>query len=825
MAHEPGVQKVEILTADGKPVDSSNPLQVAATFSGTLGAVSQGDQGKATSPWFVRGSDGTTAQTLATESTLSAAKTLLGAGLPASLQGGKLDVNLGTSSITLPISAAALPLPTGAAKDSTLTDGTLRVGGTVAVSAASLPLPSGAATEATLSKLTIAQGAALGTNTTLLDGGSVSTASPSYTTGTVQPLSLSTRGALRVLATGEELSPSTISITARDIGSSTTTGQSSQSIITGTPTANSTATFVLLGVATVRVQVTGTWTGTLQSEVSIDNGTTWNPVGVHLTGTAITTAAFTANGTGNLNCGGATTYRLRATAAWTGTAVVTVVEAAQTSSIYVANAMRIVDGPAAGTSNQVAVKAASTAAAAADPAMVVSLSPNSTTPRLSDLTTSGSITNGQPTLTVTNLAGVGVVAVYVSGSWTGTISFQGSVDGTNFFSMNAWAIGSTAPAVASFAANGQWDVYVSGLVAIRLSGAGISGSATVNVEGSATGGRVRSVQGQPSSVAGSWFTAVTDQTNGPVAVKAASVAPAATDPAFVVVESPNSPLIVAQASTTAGQVGPLIQGAVTTAAPTYTTAKTSPLSLTTAGLLRVSDPGNPTLGSAGSAATTVLTVQGIASMTPVQVSQATASNLLAQVAGNAANGVLVSGNPVLVAGYDGTSTRTLKTDTNGDQLVVGIGTAGSPSGGVLTVQGAPSMTALTVGGVAASGATASGNPVLSGGSDGVNVRTLATDTSGRLRLAGSNYTRIAGTNPVSATLVKSGSGILRRIVNGFPNASQTFGVYDNTSGTSPVIAGVTNPPVGALEYNLAFTTGLIVAPGGTGAFDITVVWE
>src|SRR5229473_1208830 len=42
----------------------------------------------------------------------------------------------------------------------------------------------------------------------------------------------------------------------------------------------------------------------------------------------------------------------------------------------------------------------------------------------------------------------------------------------------------------------------------------------------------------------------------------------------------------AQASTTSGQSGPLIQGAVTTTAPTYTTGQTDPLSLTTAGALR-----------------------------------------------------------------------------------------------------------------------------------------------------------------------------------------------------------------------------------------------
>lgn len=43
---------------------------------------------------------------------------------------------------------------------------------------------------------------------------------------------------------------------------------------------------------------------------------------------------------------------------------------------------------------------------------------------------------------------------------------------------------------------------------------------------------------------------------------------------------------VAQASTTSGQAGDLVMGAVTTAAPAYTTAQTNPLSLTTAGSLR-----------------------------------------------------------------------------------------------------------------------------------------------------------------------------------------------------------------------------------------------
>jgi hypothetical protein len=77
---------------------------------------------------------------------------------------------------------------------------------------------------------------------------------------------------------------------------------------------------------------------------------------------------------------------------------------------------------------------------------------------------------------------------------------------------------------------------------------------------------------------------------------------------------------VAQGSTTSGQTGSLIQGAVTTAAPAYTTAQTSPLSLDTAGNLRV----NVVTGGAGG---------GI-------VTQATAANLNATVV-NAAGAAII----------------------------------------------------------------------------------------------------------------------------------------------------------------------------------------
>lgn len=81
----------------------------------------------------------------------------------------------------------------------------------------------------------------------------------------------------------------------------------------------------------------------------------------------------------------------------------------------------------------------------------------------------------------------------------------------------------------------------------------------------------------------------------------------------------------------------------------------------------------PALGTAGTASSDVITVQGIASMTPVQVSQATASNLNAtvvgtgtfavqvtslpaststiEVVGDAAHDAAAAGNPLLLGGY------------------------------------------------------------------------------------------------------------------------------------------------------------------------------
>lgn len=71
--------------------------------------------------------------------------------------------------------------------------------------------------------------------------------------------------------------------------------------------------------------------------------------------------------------------------------------------------------------------------------------------------------------------------------------------------------------------------------------------------------------------------------------------------------SANQPTAATQGSTTSGQTGLLNQGAVTTSAPTYTTAQTSPLSLTTGGSLR-----GDVSSYAGTALTGTVTAYGTA---------------------------------------------------------------------------------------------------------------------------------------------------------------------------------------------------------------------
>lgn len=203
------------------------------------------------------------------------------------------------------------------------------------------------------------------------------------------------------------------------------------------------------------------------------------------------------------------------------------------------------------------------------------------------------------------------------------------------------------------------------------------------------------------------------------------------------------------------------------------------------------------------------------------------------VTGTAASGAAVSGNPVLVAGSNAGTARTISVDASGQQVVVGPGTAGSASGGVLSVQGVASMTPVqvsqatasslnaTVVGGAANAAAVSGNPVLVAGYDGTNTRTLSTDTSGRQRNAGA--TVFAYITAADTTTVKSSAGILRAVHITAAFSAGSLTVYNANGTASNPIAGFGSGVTQSFLFNLECSNGITVVTGASFNGQVTVV--
>lgn len=153
--------------------------------------------------------------------------------------------------------------------------------------------------------------------------------------------------------------PSTQNITIQDTGSTSSGGANGATMVTGSPTAGSVASFSVASFDTAKIQVSGTWTGTLTPELSFDSGTTWVSQGFHQVGTVFTVGNSTANFVGGTNVSGTTNFRIRATAAMTGTAVVKVNLTLNPNSFYLANSPSLIDG--LGTSSKMQVTSSNAA--------------------------------------------------------------------------------------------------------------------------------------------------------------------------------------------------------------------------------------------------------------------------------------------------------------------------------------------------------------------------------------------------------------------------------------------------------------------------------
>lgn len=81
----------------------------------------------------------------------------------------------------------------------------------------------------------------------------------------------------------------------------------------------------------------------------------------------------------------------------------------------------------------------------------------------------------------------------------------------------------------------------------------------------------------------------------------------------------------------------------------------------------------------------------------------------------------------------------------------------------------------------------------------------------------------ANLTSAATTTIKSGSGILEKIVINTGASSTTVTVYDNTAGSGTKIATAATTTQGTLSYGCRFGTGLTVVT--SGAADITIVYR
>jgi hypothetical protein len=271
-------------------------------------------------------------------------------------------------------------------------------------------------------------------------------------------------------------------------------------------------------------------------------------------------------------------------------------------------------------------------------------------------------------------------------------------------------------------------------------------------------------------------------------------------------------ILLGQASTTSGQKGPLLQGAVTTASPSYTTAQTSPLSLTLAGALRV-DASATTQPVSGT-----VTANAGTNMSTASLALESGGNL-ATIAGSISS----SRSQSNVAQFGGTAVST------------GTGAGGA---GIPRVTVSNDSTILSSGTVAA-GSAPTGNPLRSGAlgrstlptevTAGTMVDILA-DRSGRLfsispiltntSSAGTAITTATNTSIIAAPGASTHLRIHRLWAQN-AGSTGTWAYWGNGSGvkTLPFYLAQYQPTMVALHgsWELSTNTALFLATSTAGA--------
>lgn len=267
------------------------------------------------------------------------------------------------------------------------------------------------------------------------------------------------------------------------------------------------------------------------------------------------------------------------------------------------------------------------------------------------------------------LRGQSTCTIQVTAIGTQTLVFEGSTDGVNFYALTVFPIGGfTGAPITSTTATGQWVFVCAGMYQVRVRcSAYTSGSATVSMV-AAQGTNEQQV------------------TTG-----------------------------IAQAAVTAGQLNQLVAGAVTTAAPAYTTAQTNPISLTVAGGLRTDQSsqgataitsvpvaagsgvltGNaPVVNAAMYVGTAAVAASAIAGV-PKSDNSSQAGTAITSVPVAAGSGALTGNAPVVNAALYVATTAAVASSAGVQKVGIAGGVAGAAIDGAIAA--APPANALQIG--------------------------------------------------------------------------------------------------------------------------------
>lgn len=219
-------------------------------------------------------------------------------------------------------------------------------------------------------------------------------------------------------------------------------------------------------------QISGTWTGTLVFEASNDNfATQFTTINALRAGDNTISQAIvdsTINDLYRVTVSGFGNVRVRASTAMTGSAAVIAIASTKTSGVFLNFPLP------AGANTIGAVNVNGT--------VPVSLSSDA------DSTSTGTLAAAAQTVTLI-MGGKSAVGIVITGTWAGTITFEGSVDGTNWNSINAVAASTSTPQ-STTVVNGLFRLTPAGLLQVRANmTAFTSGTATLTMRASAgTGG-------------------------------------------------------------------------------------------------------------------------------------------------------------------------------------------------------------------------------------------------------------------------------------------------------------------------------------------------